>query len=164
MMLQWRSGHKANFPHHRKGGWGLTRTAMKLRFYRVPGKTAILIDSSLRCPPLRELTDCLSAFLPERFEDVTRYANYEHKYTRERKAFSINIKTQTLFEPVKDWKGLQNMSLYARGGAEHGFGVQYGFPFASMQQRWVEDEMPAARRYRLEGTELMGTVVMCRVR
>ncbi len=145
---------------YRKGGWTLTPAGRRLALYRVAGKSAILLDSSIRCPALRELTDCLDAFLPGRFEDVTEYAHYENKYTREREAFSVNIKTHTAYGPSRDWKGLQNMSLYTQGGIRGGFSVHYGFPFAKMVYWWAPDEMPEARRYRLGGTELMGSVTM----
>ena len=144
---------------YRKGDWVLTNAGNRLAFYRVPGKSAILMESNIRCPPLRELTDCLSVFLPGRFDDVTEYARYDNEYTRERAAFSVNIKKHTLFKPVQDWKGLQNVSLYAQGGIGGGYCVQYGFPFAKI--RCKLDEMFAGKRYRLEGTELMGAVTMC---
>ena len=73
----------------------MTNAGNRLAFYRVPGKSAILMESNIRCPPLRELTDWLSVFLPGRFDDVTEYARYDNEYTRERAAFSVNIKKHT---------------------------------------------------------------------
>jgi hypothetical protein len=142
---------------YRKGGWALTPAGKKLVLSRTEGKSVVFIDSSIRCPPLRDLTECMDAFLPSRFEDSSEYINYENISKRQRLAFSQSVKEHTKFAVVRDQRGIPDFQLYGYFGCIDQT-VIFGFPFAKMQKRWREDVM--GKTHRLVGMELMGVIVM----
>ena len=119
---------------YRKGGWALTKAGKKLVLLRMEGKSVVFMDSSIRCPPLRDLTECMDAFLPSRFEDGSEDINYENIPKRQRLAFSQRVKEHTKFSVVRDAWGEPEFEHYGYFGSAIKKTVNYGFPFAEMQK------------------------------